>query len=208
MTGATRSSSRPMGLRISWISPTALTAKLYPRVQLLRPRPLACVGASSDLTYPTDTAIPVDLRPGPFDLLTTSTESATPLDGTADQDARTTGYVYAIGSNELGWALGTPLETIVDVGGTGHLNVTTTTLYNAAGQLTARILPDNPSGGDAHETDFIYYTADSSASDPVCQSTPQYAGQVCKRKPAANRRSVRTSPSFIPSRTTCTANPK
>jgi RHS repeat-associated protein len=133
-----------------------------------------------------DENIPTDLTANaPFNLLTTQTVSAKPTDGSGDVDARTTINAYAYGADESGWTLGTPLQTTVDPG-SGHLNLTTTTLYDpTTGQLSKRMLPANPSGGDAHETDFSYYTADTSAPDTACQSQPDWAGLPCKQAPAA-----------------------
>jgi RHS repeat-associated protein len=119
-----------------------------------------------------------------YNLVTTSTKSAAPVDGSAEQDVRTTTNAYAIGADTSGWTLGTALQITTDPGSSPHLNLTTTTKYNATtGNMTARMLPANPSGGDAHETDFIYYTADASSGDSACNSHPEYAGLLCKTKP-------------------------
>jgi RHS repeat-associated core domain len=121
-----------------------------------------------------------------YGLLTTQTETATPIDGTAEQDARTTKNAYAIGTDTSGWTLGTPLQVTVDPGSTPHLNLTTTTEYDTTtGQMTSRVLPANPSGGDAHETDFIYYTAGTNSLDTACGNRPEWATLQCKKKTAA-----------------------
>jgi RHS repeat-associated protein len=120
-----------------------------------------------------------------YDLLTTQTESATPVDGSADQDTRTTTAAYNIGVDTTGWTLGTPLQTTVDPGSSPHLDLTTTTKYDSTtGNLTARMLPANPSGGDAHETDFVAYTAGSNTPSS-CGSHPEWAGLPCYTTPAA-----------------------
>ncbi len=123
---------------------------------------------------------------GPFDLVTTQTTSAKPLDGTAELDTRTTKNAYNISTDNSGWILGTPLQTTIDPGTSPHLNLTTTTLYDTTtGQMTERRLPANPSGGDAHATKFIAYTADGSSPDSACRSKPEWATLPCKQFPAA-----------------------
>ena len=133
----------------------------------------------------TTSIIPSGLT-GPFNLLTYGTESATPVDHSADQDFRTTEYAYNIGADTSGWTLGTPLQTTADPGTSPHLNLTTTTKYDTTtGSLTARILPGNTSGGDAHETDLVYYTAGTNSQDSTCGNHPEWTGLVCDKKPAA-----------------------
>ena len=119
------------------------------------------------------------------DLVTSQSESAAPVDGTADQDARATNFAYCIGTDTSGLTLGTPLQTTVDPGSSPHLNLTTTTKYDATtGQMTARILPAHPTGGDAHETDFVYYTAGPN-TPATCGGYPELATLFCHAQPAA-----------------------
>ncbi len=121
-----------------------------------------------------------------YGLVTTQTESAAPIDGSSEQDIRTTSNAYAIGADNAGWTLGTPLQVTVDPGTGTHLNLTTTTKYDTAtGLMTARILPANPSGGDAHETQFIYYTAGTNSADSACGNHPEWATLACKTLPSA-----------------------
>lgn len=123
---------------------------------------------------------------GTYDLVTTATESAQPLDGTTEQDTRTTTNAYSIGTDTSGWTLGSPLQTTVDPGTGTHLNLTTTTLQDpTTGQLTERRLPANPSGGDAHATVFVYYTAGTNSQDTACGNRPEWVGLACKQAPAA-----------------------
>ncbi len=121
-----------------------------------------------------------------YNLITTRTEAAAPTDGTPEQDLLTTAYKYAIGSDTSGWTLRTPMQTIVDPGPTPHLNLTTTKLYDVTtGNLVARRLPANPSGGDAHETNSIAYTAGTNPQDAACGNRPEWAELLCKHGPAA-----------------------
>jgi len=139
------------------------------------------------VTYTYDENVPSALTTdAPFDLVTTQTESAAPIDGSAEQDARTTSFKYDLAGDDTGWELSTPLQTIVDPGTSPHLNLATTTKYDlATGQLTARILPANPSGGDAHETDFVAYTVGANSTDSACGYKPEWAGLACRQGPAA-----------------------
>jgi RHS repeat-associated protein len=120
-----------------------------------------------------------------YNLVTSQTESAKPVDGSAEQDTRTTTYAYSISTDTSGWMLGRPLQTTVDPGSSPHLSLTTTTKYDTGtGQMTARILPAHPSGGDSHETDFVYYKAGSNTPSS-CGGHPEWATLLCVRQPAA-----------------------
>jgi RHS repeat-associated protein len=122
-----------------------------------------------------------------YNLLTKTTESAAPTDGSAEQDSRMTTNAYTVGADSSGWTLGKPLQVTVDpnLGGSGHLNLSTTTKYSTTGNLIARTLPANPTGGDAHETDFLYYAAGTGSGDAACDNHPEYATLLCKTQPAA-----------------------
>jgi RHS repeat-associated protein len=123
---------------------------------------------------------------GTYNLVTTTTASALPTDGTAEQHTRTTTNAYAISGDSTGWTVGKPLRVTVDPGSSPHLNLQTTTLYDAGtGNLTARRLPATPSGGDAHETLFLAYTAGTHPSDSACGNRPEWAELACKQLPAA-----------------------
>ena len=121
-----------------------------------------------------------------YNLVTTTAESAAPTDGTSEQDTRTTTNAYDLSGDTTGWTLGTPLRTTTDPGTGTHLNLATTTLYDAStGNMTARRLPASPSGGDAHETLFIAYTAGTNPTDSACSNRPEWAELPCKQTPAA-----------------------
>lgn len=119
----------------------------------------------------------------PCHLATTVTETGSPTDGSTDIDTRTTTYTYNIGTDNTGWTLGKPLLTTVDPSG---LDLVTTTLYDATtGLLIERRLPAGPSGGDAHATQFIHYTAGTNSQEASCGNKPEYALLLCEQKPAA-----------------------
>jgi RHS repeat-associated protein len=138
------------------------------------------VTARTDTQYSYDEGAPSG---GPFYLATTRTVGALVDGSTSDSDLRTTTYGYA-GQSNLGWTLRAPTTVTVDPG-TGHLAVTTTTKYDTLGRVIARILPGNPSGGDAHETDLTYYRAGTGSGVAACDSRPEWDGLVCQTAPAA-----------------------
>jgi YD repeat-containing protein len=118
-----------------------------------------------------------------YDLLTTTSVSAAPIDGTAEQHTRTTKYEYAIGADTSGWTLGTPLRTVVAPSG---LNLRTTTLYDTAtGLLSQRQLPKDVAGTTAATTKYLYYTAGTHPVDSACGNRPEWANLLCKSLPAA-----------------------
>jgi RHS repeat-associated protein len=129
-----------------------------------------------------------------YQLVTTETVSAslgTELPGTSDVDGRTTQNVYNNGSDNTGWTLHTPLQTITDPG-TGNLKVTNTTVYNENSSLYGgqslpieSRLPSNTAGGGAGTTKTIYYTAGANDADSACGNKPAWADLTCKTEPAA-----------------------
>ena len=116
---------------------------------------------------------------GPYALPTRTTEGAQ-ISGRADADVRTTVLAYS-GQSNLGWQLRAPTSTTVDPGG---LNLTSTTLYDAAtGQPTETRQPANPAGGDARSQQTIFYALTS--SDSACAGHAEWAALPCKTLPAA-----------------------
>jgi RHS repeat-associated protein len=122
---------------------------------------------------------------GPFHLVTTSASGARVDGTTADVDVRTTTTGYD-GQSNLGWTLRQPTSVTVDPGATPHLALKTVTLYDPTTSLkTETRMPANPSGGDAHATKAIYYTAGTNSADSSCGNKPQWANLPCKSLPVA-----------------------
>jgi RHS repeat-associated protein len=94
--------------------------------------------------------------------------------GKPDADVRETKIEYD-------WTLRKAVKTIVDP---EELALITRIAYNASGQPIERSLPAKPSGGDAHTTKTIYYSANGEGDDD-CKNKPGYAGLPCKVLPAA-----------------------
>jgi YD repeat-containing protein len=121
---------------------------------------------------------------GPYHLATTARTGARVVGATSDVDVRTTKTAYD-GQSNLGWTLRQPTSTTVDAVA-GGLNLTTITLYDAAtGLVTETRMPAGPTGGDAHASKTIYYTAGTNPADSACGNKPQFANLTCKTLPAA-----------------------
>ncbi|MFG2129795.1 RHS repeat-associated core domain-containing protein [Streptomyces sp. NPDC048751] len=135
-----------------------------------------------------------DANGNPYQLKTSETVTAglgAGAPGSSDVDARTTQYLYSNGTDTTGWTLRTPLQTVTDPG-TGHLGITSTTVYNENSSLyggeflpVETRLPGNTSGGGAGTTRTVYYTAGSNSADSDCGGKPAWADLVCKTEPAA-----------------------
>lgn len=129
---------------------------------------------------------------GPYDVITTQTDSASigaGIPGASDTDSRTTQSVYSNGSDNTGWTLRTPVQTITDPGG---LAITTTTVYNENSNLyggepllVEGCVPSDTSCNGAGTQVTIYYTAGANPVDSGCGSEPTWADLVCKTEPAA-----------------------
>ena len=90
---------------------------------------------------------------------------------TNDTDIRTTTYQYS-GQSNRGLKLGEPTSVTTDPGTGSHLNIVSTTMFDADGRVIATIQPNNPSGGDAHETDSTYYRAGTGSGVTAGHSNP------------------------------------
>ena len=130
----------------------------------------------------------------PYDLVTKETVSAsvgTDVPGSSDTDVRVTEHRYSIGTDNTGWTLHTPLQTVTDPG-TGHLDIVKTTIYNEdsslyGGQslLVESRMPSDPGGSSAGTTRIVYYTAGNNSADADCGNQPAWANLTCKTKPAS-----------------------
>jgi RHS repeat-associated protein len=122
-----------------------------------------------------------------FHLLTTRTEGAY-IPGQADADVRTVKYSYEGQPDSqgygIGWALHKPTHVTTDATGQP---LTTTTLYDrGTGLPMESIMPaGNQSGGDAHDTQTIYYTPGTGAAVTECQNRPEWTNLPCEVRPAA-----------------------
>ncbi len=116
---------------------------------------------------------------GPYHLVTKLTEAAL-LTSAAEEDVHTTVNSYA-GQEGLGWKLRAPTSITTDPSG---LKVVRTKLYDAqTGYVTDAINPGgNPAGGDAHDSQAIYYTALANAKVAACGLHPEWANLPCQTK--------------------------
>ena len=96
--------------------------------------------------------------------------------GGEDADQRSTETKY-------NWTLRQPIETITD-SAPGGLQLKTRIAYDENGLPLENSMPAKPTGGDAHTTKFIYYTAGANAQDAACGGSPGYANLPCKKLPA------------------------
>jgi RHS repeat-associated protein len=137
------------------------------------------VQARTDTQYTYDEGAPSG---GPYRLATTIKVGAHIAGQTADSNVRTTRISYD-GQGGLGWTLRKATSTIADPDG---LQLIRTSLYDpTTGQVTETRQPGNPTGGDAHATQTIYYTAGTNTTDAACGNHAEWANLPCKTKPAA-----------------------
>ncbi len=97
-------------------------------------------------------------------------------------EGRVTKMSYS-GQSSLGWKLRAPTSVTVDPEGK---KLTTTTVYNATtGQITETRSPAGGAGESAHDTKFVYYSAEANTEGySACGSHPEWAGLVCETLPA------------------------
>jgi RHS repeat-associated protein len=135
-----------------------------------------------------------DANGSPYQLVTSQTVSAslgTSEPGAGDVDTRSTSYVYNNGTDNIGWTLHAPLQTITDPG-TGNLNITKNVAYNENASLyggeplqVSGSQPSDTAGTGAGTTTTVYYTAGSNSVDSACGSQPAWTDLVCKTEPVA-----------------------
>ncbi|MEZ0070581.1 RHS repeat-associated protein [Streptacidiphilus sp. MAP12-20] len=135
-----------------------------------------------------------DTNGNPYHLVTSQTVTAslgTSVPGSSDVDGRTTQSIYNNGSDNTGWTLRTPLQTVTDPG-TGHLNITKTVAYNENSGLyggeplqISSSQPSDTTGAGAGTAKTIYYTAGSNSADSACGNQPAWTDLACKTEPAA-----------------------
>ena len=128
----------------------------------------------------------------PYMLVTSRTENASlgdTIPGTGTADARTTSYTYANSSTNVGWTLGSPLTTVTDPSG---LDLVATSVFNISGSLyqgdnlqTDTYMPSDTSGGEAGDTQTVYYTAGTNSLVSTCGNKPEWASLPCQTGPAA-----------------------
>jgi RHS repeat-associated protein len=88
--------------------------------------------------------------------------------------------------NRYDWTLRKPTQTIVDPGGSEHLDITTTTAYDDTTGLTVEQRQPSDTGGTKAGTGKIAYYDDSSISACMEEATAKkYAGLPCRIEPAA-----------------------
>ena len=134
-----------------------------------------------------------DANGNPYQLATTETVSGslgTDVPGTTDVDTKTTQNVYTTGTDNIGWTLHTPLQVVTDPG-TGHLDITKTTVYNednglygGASMPVETRMPSDAAGGGAGTTRVVYYTAGTNSVDASCGNQPAWTDLTCKTEPA------------------------
>ena len=139
----------------------------------------------------------------PYRLQTSVTSSASvgsTIPGSSTADSRTTEYVYANGSDETGWTLGEPLQTVTDPSGLDIVSTTAynedSSLYNGDNLTIDQDQPSDASGGTAGDTHTVYYTAGANSQVGSCGDEPEWANLVCETYPAAQPSDTSTVPTI------------
>jgi RHS repeat-associated protein len=131
---------------------------------------------------------------------TTSASVGSTVPGTSTADSRTTEYTYANGSDDTGWTLGEPLQTITDPSGLDIVSTTAynenTSLYNGDNLVIDQDQPSDSSGGTAGDAHAVYYTAGANSQVSSCGDKPEWANLVCETYPAAQPSDTSTIPTI------------
>jgi RHS repeat-associated protein len=104
-------------------------------------------------------------------------------------------YTAQVTGTGDGWTLGAATKTTTVMPGT-DTDITGVNVYDSIGRITSTGQPLS-TGTDAGTTTTVYYTADTSATDPRCDSKPQWAGLTCLVGPAAAATTTAT-PATLP----------
>lgn len=119
----------------------------------------------------------------PTTTLTSVWDVATETDLTDSASTTKTGYAPIEPGDTTGWSLGMPTTSTVVV--PGGADITSRTRYHDDGRVLETRQPAS-TGTDAGTRQIVYYTAGTAAGAPTeCQSTPQWAGEVCQIRYAA-----------------------
>ena len=117
-------------------------------------------------------------------LVTTATTAARIAGQASDVETR-------VAKTEYAWEWLKPKAEIVDPSG---LNLKTTLVYNALGQVKERRLPGSPGGGTARARKTVYYTSGENQEDAECEGKPQWANLACKTMPVAQPTPAESNP--------------
>jgi large repetitive protein len=93
-----------------------------------------------------------------------------------------TGYAAPVAGDPDTWALGLPTTSTLDADASGTVtspDLTRVTRYNSSGRVVEVRQPAS-NGTDAGTKRVIYYRAGSGSGDALCDTTPQWAGLVCR----------------------------
>jgi RHS repeat-associated protein len=139
----------------------------------------------------------------PYMLRTSQTSSASvgsTIPGSATADSRMTQYVYAFGTDDTGWTLGQPLQTITDPSGVDIVSTAVynenSSLYNGDNLTIDQDQPSDTTGGTAGDTHTVYYTAGANSQVNSCGNKPEWTNLVCETYPAAQPSDTNTIPTI------------
>ncbi|MEU7174586.1 LamG-like jellyroll fold domain-containing protein [Micromonospora tulbaghiae] len=110
--------------------------------------------------------------------LATTEKKGVQIVGHTDADVQVARNGYdSVAGGASGWTLHKPTTRVNDAI-TGGANLTTTTVYDAAGRVVKSIGIDS-TDTDARAEETIYYTAGANGQDGPCGNRPEWAGNEC-----------------------------